>query len=260
MAGPWHWVRRWVGAVRRNVHGARLVAIIMGALLFWPFHAVYALRSLPDPVLTGTPTLALLWPPTVLTSAVSLFLFSRLGVYLAISVVGLGVGILGLRRPRARPVTWALTLLAVLSIVALPWSHRYQPAVGASAGVEVRTVNPVGPLGGVARTFQAIAELQPAEYRLLGWHATDLYYQEMTDTEWQTWRYEPDGDSAPTPVPGSPGPLDGERLSRLDAAERVGASPALLAEASYLSPDGQWLAVVSKHLYGPQDVLLLKAR
>ena len=62
-------------------------------------------------------------------------LFTSLTVYLVLSAVGLVLGIATIAVARPRKLSLALLLLGLLAIAALPFVHRYRPAVTVEPGV-----------------------------------------------------------------------------------------------------------------------------
>lgn len=168
------------------------------------------------------------------------------------------------RRPS---LTWVLTVLLATLAGAGLWLFRYEPALSAAPGYTLRTVTQPGFLEGYVRVLQNLADYTPCDYLLLGWGEADqLYYQEDCQAGTRVWRYSAGAGAAPVIVAMAPTDL---RQIQADAIELVRAAgvrptryeaitrPLLLDPVAYASPDGAWIAVVSQHLYGPQDVLLI---
>ena len=126
---------------------------------------------------------------------------------------------------------WLKLALPLLAIVALLFIFRYSAALSAAPGYEAIWVTEPSFPAGYVKTGQIILELQPCTYELLGWQEETLYYQSNCQENIQFWQYK-------------------EMVTR-----RV-----LLAGNGMATQDGEWTAVVSQHVYAPQDVLIVKAQ
>ena len=148
---------------------------------------------------------------------------------------------------------------------------RYQPAVVAAPGCEMRW--PTRPALGasVVKSYQRFFETRPCEYTVLGWSAEGtLYYQEACrDNLPQVWAYDLEKGSQPYRVETSPRDLLQETVPRRLILEMVRSPGVRPADAEPMvrelevrvdglaSPDGRWVAVVARHIYGPEDVIVL---
>ncbi len=172
-----------------------------------------------------------------------------------------------------------LCLAGVAGVLALPFAYGpYQPAVKAAPGAELRQVEQRGWLAGVVKGLQAGAEVRPLVYEPLGWA------DEQT-LVYRTWRgagYDRTGawqDGEPGPALAYDvaanvsrpwdGPLDG--LYRAPCPGGACVRPLLTkyyqpADRLYFpghwadvlpSPDGRWYAFVARHVYGPEDLILV---
>ena len=254
---------------RRWLSGA---ALAFGGYLFLSvplFTAVVTTLEFLKTDLTLTPwgfLLAALW---LLIVYPRMLLFSHLTTYLLASGFGIGLALVALIWGRPRWGTRVLLILMVLAILAFPWLQDYRPAVVAAPGYEMRWLTQPGRLESVVKSAQAAAEIRPCGYTLLGWSADGvLYYQETCGRSIQIWRYDPEqadppqaADEVPTelfkdvprvPVLNLVRALDVRPLEEEPNARRVALQQPYLA-----SPDGRWVAVVVRHLYGPEDVLVL---
>jgi hypothetical protein len=156
-------------------------------------------------------------------------------------------------------------VIAVLLIV------RYQPAVIAAPGYEMHWPTRPDPAASVVKSYQRFLEIRTCDYTLLGWSAENtLFYQEACrGSPPRIWAYDLENRGQPYQVNASPAHLVWETVPRVLILERVrspGVHPAdaepmvrsLEVRADGLvSPDGRWVAVVVRHVYGPEDVIVL---
>lgn len=157
----------------------------------------------------------------------------------------------------------AIAVLAVFS---------YQPAVVAAPGREMRWPTKPDLLGSVVKRFQATLDIRPCDLAILGWNLDgELFYQESCQGgPFQVWAYDPDQDRRPRPVAAAPANLVQETLPRSAVLERVRVPSVRPTDAEPMvrnlevrvdglaSPDGRWVAVVARHVYGPEDVIVLE--
>jgi len=250
------------------------------------------------PFLVATPLRALLGltaalfpqaPPLGLVIALDLPFFSITRLlsdvtrYLAFSLAALLLALIALvwLVVRERGQVWRrkrFYLLAVilLAILAFPLLMRYQPAVKATPGVEMRVVDKPGLLAGVVKSCQTAAEVRECQYEPLGWaDAQSLVYRQWCGGyyDMSDWR------------PGHPQPLhayhlDMDTVSPFDENPNAlwcetchptqCVSPALTEKQPFplvylpvqyqdalVSPDGRWVAFTAEHVYGPEDLLVI---
>lgn len=261
-------------------------AAILLALPFWailllvyPLRALYALGIqapllewlLGAPHFFATRLLADL-PRYVIISAAAL---------VATSAAAIALIVRDRSRVWRRPAFY-LCLAGVAGVVALPFAYGpYQPAVKAAPGAELRQVEQRGWLAGVVKGLQAGAEVRPLVYEPLGWaDGQTLVYR--------TWRgagYDRTGawqDGAPGPAlaydvaAGANRPWNGALDGLYRAPCPGGACVRPLLTRNYLpadrlyfagqyeevlpSPDGKWYAFVARHVYGPEDLLIVGSR
>lgn len=160
--------------------------------------------------------------------------------------------------------------LLFLIIAALLLIFRYPAALSAAPGFEeIWVTQPRFPAGYV-KTGQMILEYQPCTYELLGWQSDSLYYQSACRENIQSWRYDVNQNEQAEKVTAVPPNLtqtiipheatlqmvraDGVRPVKYEAVTRE----ILLVGDGLASPDGTWTAVISQHIYAPQDILLIK--
>ncbi len=172
------------------------------------------------------------------------------------------------RRPRRILLLLGLALLIPSLCVFAGWVFRYQPALSAAPGYEMRFVTQPSFWDNPGRVWQRIAEQRPCDYQILGWTVdSSLYYQAICGTESRVWRYGPD--RVHEQSASAPSSLSRNTFSRTGVLDRVRADgvrpieqepvtrPLLLKSEGYVSPDGRWIAIVTQHLYGPQDIVVL---
>lgn len=256
------------------------VAVAANLLLFAPFYLPGALELLYRQVAIDPMS------PAIFEVVRGMFFhnlfFAQPGRYLLASAVGMALlmAVMLLGRPsRLMGLLPALTLAGVLVV---PWVYGYQPAVSAAPGYRMLVPTQPGLLEGVTKRAQRFAELRPCDYSLLGWSADDtLYYREACrGVAPQVKAVAPAQEGSPRQVEAAPPDVSAE--GRLSAADRV-RSPAWtrgpdgrlvesaiesaeaerssirikLRETGLASPSGRWVAVVARHIYGPEDVLIL---
>lgn len=171
----------------------------------------------------------------------------------------------------------ALLLFAGLALFVM--RAPYQPAITARPDAVLRWVNaPSGRLDALARSLQSMAEQRPVVYEPLGWADDQRFvYRERHDARF---------DRSGAWHEGTPGPLlaydleSGTSALWAGALEDLVAQPcavsdcvAPLAERYYAhsgwlylpgnynavlsSPDGRWVALVVRHIYGPEDLVVI---
>jgi len=171
-------------------------------------------------------------------------------------------------------------LVALTSVLAFPFVMCYQPAVEAAPGVELRIVEKPGLLEGVVKRCQVMAEVRGCVYEPLGWaDARTLVYRKWCKGYYTEEGWEPLAPQLPQAYhldTNGVSPFDGDldALSDKTCAPSVCVSPAL-AERTYfpplyylpghfgdplVSPDGRWVAFTARHVYGPEDLLVISKR
>ncbi len=243
-------------------------ALVIGGVLFVPFYLMMAIQPL---LPTSFRVVPAWYEFLVLFHVLRALLFSNLTLYLAISLIGIGAGLVALVWGRPRWLVRALLVLLLLAIIAFPWVFRYQPVLVAASGYAMRVPTQPGLLDGVVKLNQSIAEIQPCAYTLLGWSVdTTLYYQAQCGNDpAQTWAVAPDRETSARLVASAPDDLFAERapISLLDLVRADTVSPAsedpnahrvFVREGSLISRDGSWIALIAWHVYGPEDVVIVQ--
>lgn len=148
---------------------------------------------------------------------------------------------------------------------------RYQPAVIAAPGHEMHWPTRPGPAASLVKSYQRFFEIRPCEYMLLGWSADGaLFYREACrDSQPQVWACDLEKRDRPHRMEVVPLGLAQETVPRSSILEMVRSPGVRPADAEptvrsmevradgLASPDGHWVAVVVRHVYGPEDVIVL---
>lgn len=243
---------------------------LLWVIFFLPFYLfaglrlVFSARAIPD------------W--WFLLSFISWTLFSKLTVYVLISLIVVISGIAAFMRGYQGRLARFCALLFALSVIALPWLMPYEPALDAAPGVTMHVVSPpLTPVASFVKMMNVLAQEVPCEHELLGWNdENELHYRRQCGAREYIWFVDPD--QADTPV-ATAGFLNDMRpdvdslrqeealreqvleIVRADHVRPESAEPSvreiMLREGSLRSPDGQWIAAISQHIYGPQDVMLI---
>lgn len=247
------------------------VIVLIATLLSIPFLSFYWLAS--GRLIPNRPDwlVLLLMPLSFVQYASFAFfamtLFGNLSTYLLATLASVAVTGVGLAKGRPGKLLGAWLVLLLVATLAFPLVCRYQPALWAAPGYQSEWVTNPGFLGGVVKAAQNIVEQRPCTYELLGWSADNrLHYSATCGAETQVWQHAPGGRSVQVSV--APADLSVDTLSKHTAVTmlRTEIKPAvyeeqtrrlLLESDGFISPDGQWTAVVTQHLYGAQDVVLL---
>lgn len=248
---------------------------ILATILSLPFLAFYwmALGSfIPDAVASRspgwlTPLSLVLYLPCAF---VAYTLFGNLYVYILATIGGIAAAIAGLIWGRPNRLLRVWLLMVVFAIIAFPFFYRYQPALVAAPGYRMQMVTDPGLFGGIIKTSHNVVEQTPCTYELLGWSTDNqLYYQATCGAETRIWRYSPTQPGNHVQVSNSPTNLSTSTIPGNAVMEMVRARgvkpeeyesvtrPILLKSRGVVSPDGRWTAVVTQHIYGTQDVIVL---
>lgn len=201
---------------------------------------------------------------------VAYILFGNLYAYIVTTIAGSIAAIAGLMWGRFNKLLRVWLLLIICAIVAFPLVYRYHPALVAAPGHRMELVTTPGFFGGIVKASRNLTEQTPCEYELLGWSTDNqLYYRAMCDGEAQVWQYSPNRPGSHTQVSSSPTSLSASTISEDTVLEMVRAGgvkpekyePATrrihLKSKGIVSPDGRWIAIITQHVYGTQDVIVL---
>jgi hypothetical protein len=165
-------------------------------------------------------------------------------------------------------------ILITCTLLGLIAFAHYQPTVVAAPGYDMDwPTQPADAGAAIIKSSQSFVETRTCEYTVLGWGSEGtLYYQETCeDGDPQTWSYAPGSESEPSAVEASPPDLfqqtvprrailDWVRVQRVRPADAEPSVRGLAVRVYGLaSPDGRRVAVVVRHIYGPEDVLVLES-
>jgi hypothetical protein len=244
------------------------LALAIGGLVFAPFYlmtAIYPWLPLSDRVVPWW------YQALTLFSLVRNRLFIHPAGYVAFSLLGIGMAIAALLWARPHWVVRVFLALTLFAIIAFPWFYAYRPALVAAPGVRMRVPTQPGWLDGVVKSAQAAAEIRPCTYSLLGWSKDGTFYYQArcSNDTLQTWAIIPDREANAHPVTSAPlelfiewAPVKVYDLVRAEGVrpiiEEANARRVYLQEGSLLSPDGYWVALVARYLYGPEDVVIVQ--
>jgi hypothetical protein len=156
-------------------------------------------------------------------------------------------------------------------VAAALFAFRYQPAVVAAPGHEMQWPTKPDLWGSAVKRYQATLETRTCDYAVLGWSPESvLFYEEnCQDSRPRIWAYDPDEDRRARLVAAAPGNLVQEPIPRKSVLEQVRVPSVRPADAEPMvrnlavrvdglaSPDGRWVGVVVRYVYGPEDVLVL---
>lgn len=124
-------------------------------------------------------------------------------------------------------------------------------------------------LASVVSEMWIIAERTPCQYTLLGWDKNGtLYYRQQCRSGGESiLAYKAGADLAPTPVDeNSIQPIKGDTMLVRDLVrarnygddDEVSRRPLAIKNGAGLpSPDGSLVAIVSRYVYGPEDVIVV---
>ncbi len=167
-----------------------------------------------------------------------------------------------------RYIRFVLIFTAILLAAVLFGFLRYQPALLAAPGYTLNNITDPGWLNGRIKTVQIAIEQVPCTYALLGWQEDEhLYYQAVCGGDGQMWRYAVSTDRSEK-VDTLPDDLHvvSVPVSTIEDSLLANVYPPELATVSrrtfitgepLASGNGRYTALVARHVYGPQDVLLL---
>jgi len=256
---------------------ALAILVALPFLVFWP--SLFGARLLYEISPSSVPSFQF-W---LYVPAFGVYhLFSDMARYVAFSIVAMGLTVAALAWlvGRLRGRVWRsgrfyLLAAAFLAVVAFPLAVRYRPFVHVAPEAELRMVEPPGWVESTVRACQAAAEIAGCQYEVLGWaDARTLVYRKWCGGYYDADGWHPGAPGAPLAYDvevGAVVPFEGETGGLL--GEQCPASrcvlPALLEfhsggyylpgryDAPTLSPDGRRVAFVARHIYGPEDLLVL---
>lgn len=247
------------------------LAIIIGSVVFIPFYILAIASTLVPltPMPSGVSGL-LSTLPFIPFYLVNVVFFSDTTIYLLVSIASFALGIAALIWGHSRRLARLMSLAIIVLVVTFPFVYRYAPPVSAAPGYKMYVATQPDILGGIVKRSQVITEKRPCEYRLLGWDEnSQLYYQATCDIEIQFWRYSITPAVRNEQVSNVPADLAQVMISKQTVLTMVRADsvrpaqyesttrPLHVQSEGCMSPDGRWTAVVTRHIYGPEDVVIL---
>lgn len=190
---------------------------------------------------------------------------------LVLSLITLGLLVARDRRQVFRRVRFYLLVMCAASVLAFPVVFHYRPAVEAASGVEMRIVNQPGFLEGAVRSCQASAELQHEAYVPVGWVDDDTLVYRRYSCGPQGFKWDCSSDETTWAYDVQTGhtrlyTADEATLTGQTCAPQICVKPYLSTEwffsghqspEALVSPDGQWIAFTARHVYGPEDLLVI---
>jgi hypothetical protein len=188
-------------------------------------------------------------------------LFTYLGIYVGLSVLGLVLVLIGMAWGRPGWMGRIVLVGGLLAILALPAVYEYTPAVSVEPGYVMRVPTDPGAVAGVVKATQTGAEVRRCEYELMGWSRSEgaLYGEKVCGARRLTWAYWPMSDQYERAVSTVP-----EDLVRQDAGDLVGVDSVyslnqVVRQPVLASSEGWWYAFVARHIYGPEDVVVVSS-
>ena len=253
--------REWLAAI----------AVIYGFLLFLLPTALRLTYSSLYSYLQNTPQPVISWGTIWFISFLRSFLFSSVISYLLVSLMGLLLIGAALLWSRHSWIALVLLLVTLLSIVIYPLLNQYHPSLTPAPGYEMQVPTQPGPLEGIIKSTQITVELETCHYTLLGWDITQkLFYKEQCYSgPEQVWSYDPAQQRAQS-VLSEPSDLVMNTCPGIVVSDWVRVPLVYPPEAepdvrrahlegnSRPSPDCRWIAAITRYIYGPEDVVLLR--
>lgn len=245
------------------------LAILISAAVFMPFYiqlaaaALVPLAPMPDGLISVLPFL--LVAPFFLVSTV---FFSNGVVYSVVSATSLVLGLANLTSGHPGRLARIASLVIVVAVLGYPVLYRYTPPLSAAAGYRMQVVTQPKAIYNIVKMSQVVTEKRPCQYSILGWSANSRLYYQTTCGEAGLWRYDP-ATERNEPIMAAPDDLaqvmgSEDAVLKMVRADSVRPKdkepitrPLYLQSKGYLSPDGQWTAVVTQHVYGPQDIVVI---
>ncbi len=245
---------------RRSARWLLVAALVLGGLLFLGQYV--ALAVMHGLRLVGSPTMPIATLDFAYLYPLGL-LFSNPVVFWVSSVLVLGSAVLAWAWGHPNRAARVALLLVMLAVVATPLVRHYRPAVQAQPGVTMRVLTLPTFWESPSKGFAVGAEVQRCAYALRGWDDDgNLYYTETCGKRVYEWRYTPATDTRTRLVSAVPDDMYRQTVSRpLDhVTASIPGDPQLrvsVREPVLRSPDGAWDAFVAKHVYGPEDVVVV---
>ena len=240
-----------------------VAALVLGGSLFLGQYLALAVMHLLR--LVGSPFI-----PIVALDFAYLYplglLFSNPVVFWVSSVLVVGLAVLAWAWGQPSRAARVVLLLVMLAVVVTPLVRHYRPAVQAQPGVTMRVLTLPTFWENPSKQFAVGAEVQRCAYALRGWDDDgNLYYTENCGKRVYEWQYSPASDTRTRLSLSLPNATHQQVVSRpVDHVTAIfrGDLQLQLAirEPVLRSPDGAWDAFVVRHVYGPEDVVVVAKR
>ena len=256
------------GKVVRYITFATMIAFVVPILILFLFA-----RQIGFTEETYNPILALLASIVVGLPTIFAFLIANnSALYYSILAVVILFSLLSLFNTNHITVNKTLAVIILIAITVfmfIPYQTAVQPAEGYSI------TSPTRPrfLGHSLRNLQVLGEVTPCSYQLLGWKEQNLFYEEICSAKSSMYQFNPQTEQT-------------IRVNDIAAIENVYISPTahteILAQfqtkgikpyeaelatielsvrgTALLSPNNEWLATLARHVYGPEDILVVTQR
>jgi hypothetical protein len=254
-------------SVPANIKTAIKAIAVAVTLLFLPLSAGLAIHAWLRTISLALPPY-LIAPFALVVSVMGLVPWTVCAV-LAVGALAVIVSWRWVQRP------WLQWVLAagLMAMVAFPLLYRYQPAVMAAPGHELILLTaPDSFCDHVRRRSEVYWEMQPCRYEIIGWDETEtLFYTESCgDAPAQLLAYNPDLRTPPAPVDAVPETLypivsDPKAIDYVRADVYPPSAEESVRRLSFpqpwiISPTGRWVAAVTRHVYGPEDVIVVSTQ
>lgn len=164
-------------------------------------------------------------------------------------------------------------ILILISLITLIFHStcQYQPPLSATRGYETQLVSDPGYFGSPIKWFQAIFEIIPCTYNLIGW--TDLnmlIYESSCYHINQIWMYDPEkfywrriGTELPELYVHKAKRDEVLKIVRAQGVRPLEKEPTVrllfLVDSGLVSPNGQYIAIITQRIYSVFDIVVLKA-
>jgi len=157
--------------------------------------------------------------------------------------------------------------VALISFVFSP----YRPAVSPTGDEQMLILTEPPPWLRGLRNAQVFGEMTPCQYTILGWSGSTLLYRaECSGKHPQIWQFTPDVSEEPTLyVENVPNTLHKQQLDRrillshlyapgvYPPGEEYAVRSLFVPDAPLVSPDGDWVAFITRRPYSVQDVMVM---
>jgi hypothetical protein len=161
-------------------------------------------------------------------------------------------------------------ILILLLILIAPTTCQYEPPLSGTRGYETQLVSDPGYFGSPIKWVQAIFEIIPCTYNLIGW--TDLnmlIYKSSCYHINQIWMYDPEkfywlriGTELPELYVQKAKRDEVLKIVRAQSVRPLEKEPSVrllyLVDSGLVSPNGQYIAIITQRIYSVFDIVVLK--